>query len=205
MHIHLKPKVKIELEKLLNEGHIKKLSICSDLFLTSPIVIRVKKYHSIKIALDSKIQNKAIHKNKYQIPYIDSPFQTISQTLSNAPEKRIYVTAKDLQYAYSQLILYADTACCCNFNIVSGDMTGTYRFKTSFYGLIDMPAEFQRAKDCTLVGLNNTFCFLDNILIVSIGRIEDHLVLVGKCLIKLDEENLSINLAKFNFAKDQIE
>ena len=84
-------------------------------------------------------------------------------------------------------------------------MTGTYRFKTSFYGLIDMPAEFQRAKDGTLVGLNNTFSFLYNILIVSIGQIEDHLVLVRKCLIKLDEENLSNNLAKINFAKDQIE
>ena len=31
--IHLQPKVKIELEKLLNEGHIEKLTNCSDHFL----------------------------------------------------------------------------------------------------------------------------------------------------------------------------
>ena len=41
--IHLQPKVKIELEKLLNEGHIEKLNNCSDQFFISPIVITVKK------------------------------------------------------------------------------------------------------------------------------------------------------------------
>ena len=38
-----------------------------------------------------------------------------------------------------------------------------------------------------------------------IGRIEHHLDLVQKCLIKLVQENLRINLAKCHFAKDQIE
>ena len=59
MPIHLQPKVKIKLEKLLNEGHIEKLTNCSDQFFISPIVITVKKDQSIKIALDSKILNKA--------------------------------------------------------------------------------------------------------------------------------------------------
>ena len=134
MPIHLQPKVKIELEKLLNEGHIEKLNNCSDQFFISPIVITVKKDQSIKIALDSKILNKAIHKNKYQMPNIDSLIQTISQTLSTVPKETAYFTTLDLMYAYSQLKLHSDTARDCNFNIVSGDMTGTYRFKTGFYG-----------------------------------------------------------------------
>ena len=203
--IHLQPKVKIELEKLLNEGHIEKLNNCCDQFFISPIVLTVKKDKSIKIALDSIILNKAIHKNKYQMPNIDSLIQTISQTLSTAPQETAYSTTLDLQYAYSQLKLHSDTARHCNFNIVSGDMTGTYRFKTGFYGLTDMPAEFQKAIDCTLAGLENTFCFLDDILIVSRGGIEKHLHLVRKSLIKLDQENLRINLAKCHFAKETIE
>ena len=77
--IHLQPKVKIELKKLLNEGHIENLSNCSDQFFISPIVITVRKDQSIKIALDSKILNKAIHKNKSQTPNIDSLIQIISQ------------------------------------------------------------------------------------------------------------------------------
>ena len=84
-------------------------------------------------------------------------------------------------------------------------MTGTYRFKTEFYGLTDMPAEFQKAIDCALASLNNTFCFLDHKLIVGRGGIEQHLDLVRKCLIKLDNENFRINLAKCHFAKDKIE
>ena len=50
VRIHLQPKVKIELEKMLNEGHIEKLTNCSDQFFTSPIVITVKKDQSMKIA-----------------------------------------------------------------------------------------------------------------------------------------------------------
>ena len=79
------------------------------------------------------------------MPNIDSLIQTISQTLSNAPQETAYFTTLDWQYAYSQLNLHCDTARLCNFNIVSGDMTGNYRFKTGIYGLTDMPAEFQKA------------------------------------------------------------
>ena len=135
------------------------------------------------------------------MPNIDLLIQTISKTLSTAPQATAYFTTLDLQYAYSQLNLHKDTTRHCNFNLESGDMNGTCRFKPGFYGLTDMPAQFQKAKDCTLAGLNNTFCFLDDILIVRRGGIEQHLDLVRKCLIKLDQENLRIILAKCHFAK----
>ena len=48
-----------------------------------------------------------------------------------------------LQQAYNYLNFYSDTAKHYIFNIVSGDITGTYWFKTGFYGLTVMPAEFQ--------------------------------------------------------------
>ena len=61
--INLQPRVSAELERLKTEGHIKKLSSCSDEHFISLIVITIKKDQSIKLALDSKILNKAIHKN----------------------------------------------------------------------------------------------------------------------------------------------
>ena len=76
----------------------------------------------------------------------------------------------DLKYAYSELKLAADTAKHCNFNIVGGKATGTYIFLPGFYGLADMPAEFQKAMDRTINHAKNTFCFLDDILIVSKGK-----------------------------------
>ena len=118
--IHLQQKVKIELEKLLNEGHIEKLKNCSDQFFISPIVITVKKDQSIKIALDSKILNKAIHKNKYQMPNIDSLIQTISQTLSPRRKRRLILRLL-ICSTHTASSIYSDTSRHCNFNLVSGD------------------------------------------------------------------------------------
>ena len=75
--INLQPRVSEELERLQTEGHIEKLSSCSNEHFISPIVITVKKDHSIKLALDSKVLNKAIHKNKYQISNIEMLIDTI--------------------------------------------------------------------------------------------------------------------------------
>ena len=76
----------------------------------------------------------------------------------------------------------------------------TYRFQTVIYGLKDMPAEFQKALGYTLIGLKNTYCFFDDILIVS-QRSEDRKQPVFNCLKRLDEENFRINLRKYHFAK----
>ena len=68
-----------------------------------------------------------------------------------------------------------------------------------------MPAAFQKVMDCILVGLDNTHCFLDDNIIVSRDYKEDHSKLVYKCLKKLDDDNLQINLPKCHFAKTEIE
>ena len=60
--INLQEKVNIEPNKLLDEKHIIKLSSCPDKNFISPIVVTVKKDQIIKLALDSKVLNKAIHK-----------------------------------------------------------------------------------------------------------------------------------------------
>ena len=87
------------------------------------------------------------------------------------------------------------------FNIISGEITGTCRFQTGFYGLKDMPVEFQIAMDYTLIGLKNTYYFLDDILIVSKGSEEEHKEYVRNCFKRLDEENLRIKLPKCLFSK----
>ena len=207
VHINLQERVNSEIRKLLEEGHIEKLNSCSDQYLISPIVITVKRDQSIKLALHSKVLNNSIYKNKYQLPNIETLMDSISQIISKFKTEQadtIYFSTIDLKYAYSQLNLHPETAKHCNFNIVSCDVTGTYRFKTGFFGLTDMPAEFQKAMDYTLIGLKNTFCFLDDILIVSKGSEEDHFTLVIDCVKKLDADNLRINLPKCHFAKQEI-
>ena len=145
-------KVSDELKKLSDQGHIEKIQEISDKNFISPIVITVKKDKSPKLALDSKVLNKAIHKNKYQMPNIDSLIDSISQHINDSNQgDNVYFSTIDLKYAYSQLKLHPDTSRHCNFNIICGDSTDTYRFKTGFYRLTDMPAEHQKAMDYTLL------------------------------------------------------
>ena len=56
--LHLLDSVNTELNRLQNEGHIKKLENCDEDCFISPIVITCKKDKSIKLALDSKFINK---------------------------------------------------------------------------------------------------------------------------------------------------
>ena len=90
-------------------------------------MVTVKKDQTIKLALDSKVLNKGVHENKYQMPIIDTLIESISQQISApVPHNTTYFSTIDLKYAYSQLNLDTNTANHCNFNIIGGDMTGTY-------------------------------------------------------------------------------
>ena len=204
--IHLQSQVEEELKKLQKNGNIIQLDKCSDKNFISPIVMTVKRDKTIKLAMDSKIINKAIHKNKYQMQNIDCLMDNIAQSVSESShESEVLFSTIDLRYAYSQLPLDEATAKHCNFNIIGGQATGTYRFITGFYGLTDMPAEFQKAIDTTLTGLKDTYSFLDDIVIVTGGGIKNHKQQVFECLERLDKENLSINLEKCHFAKNKKE
>ena len=105
----------------------------------------MKKDDSIKLALDAKPINRQLYNSKYQMPNVDELLDGVSQIVTAKTVGTLYFTVLDLKYAYSQVRLNAETAKQCNFNIVCGLATGTYRFLTGFYGLAHMPAEFQKA------------------------------------------------------------
>ena len=67
------------------------------------------------------------------MPNIDNLIDTIQQNLNtNVSHETAYFSTLDLKYAYSQLISDPETARHCDFNIISGEGTGTYRFITGF-------------------------------------------------------------------------
>ena len=111
----------------------------------------------------------------------------------------------DLKYAYSQIPLDGSIAEHCNFNILGGKATGTYRFVNGFYGLTDMPATFQKTIDKTLEGCKNYFAFLDDILIATKGKLKEHEETLDIILDRLNKEGLAISLQKCEFAKQEIE
>ena len=181
-----------------------KLNKCTSEHFISPIVITAKKDGSVKLAMDAKPMNDQIHKNHYQMPNLLELLDSAAQIITSDTSGEVWFTSLDLKYAFSQIPLSEEVSRHCNFNIVCGEQTGTYRFKTGFYGLTDMPKEFQKAMDNTLQGLSGVICFLDDILIVSKGSVEDHNILVDKVISRLDEEGFALKLSKCDFSMNQL-
>ena len=70
------------MQQLIDDNQIIRLEKCPDDLFISPVVISVKKDKSIKIALDSKKLNKAIHKNKYQMQSIEHLTDSLAMHIS---------------------------------------------------------------------------------------------------------------------------
>ena len=138
------------------------------------------------------------------MPNVDEILDGVSQKIIAKTTGPLHFTVHDLKYAYSQFRLIVETAEQCNFNIVGGQATGTYRFLTGFYGLANLLAEFQKAKDHSLNRAKNTFCFLDDILVVSKGEKKEQQKPVINFLKKLDDENLALKLAKCEFFQTEV-
>ena len=84
------------------------------------------------------------------MPNIGTLMDSILQILTDyktEPAQKIFFSTIDLKYAYSQLNLHPETAKYCNFNIVSGDMTGLYSdLKQGFMDLQTCQPSFRRRR-----------------------------------------------------------
>ena len=176
----------------MEQGHIEKLDKCTTDFFIAPIVLTVEKDGSSKLSLNAKPLNAQIWKNKYQMPNIHELINSAAQIITRKVPGKVWFTPLDLKYAFSQLPLSSLISSHCNFNILCGEATGTYRFKTGFYGLADMPTDFQKAMDCTLQGIEGVICYLDDILIVRKRYVQEHNELVGKVIQRLDVEGWAL-------------
>ena len=89
--------------------------------------------------------NAQTWKKKYQIPNIHQLIDSAAHIITSNVPGKVCFTSLDLKNAFTQLPLSSLTSSHCNFNILRGEATGTCQFKTGFYGLTDMPTEFQKA------------------------------------------------------------
>ena len=195
-----------EFKELIDEKQTKKLTKWLDEHFISPVVITVKSNQSIKIALDFKILNDAIHKNKYQMQSVDHLMDKFAMKISElrTNEVKLYFNRIDLKYAYSLLPLHPDTQKHCNLNILKGNATGTYKLLNGFFGLTDLRATFQKMMDTSLDGLNLTNAFLFDTIIITKGTLEDHEKEIDKTLNRLNEKNIAISLDKCEFGFNEI-
>ena len=127
----------------------------------------------------------------------------IAERLDSAKGEAWY-SSVDLTYSYRQVPLHALTARPCNFQIIGGESTCTYRFETCFYGLEVMPTELQKVMDNLSGRFREAFVFIDDILIVTKGTKSEHMAKVWEILNTLDAANLQ-KAEQCKSAQSQIE
>ena len=201
--IQLQNAVDAEIKRLLEDGHIEKINEIKDDDFIQPTVITVKKDHSVKIALDARALNQAIDKDKYQMPNLDNLLGMVAEKLDNENGEAWY-SSVDKTYAYGQVPLHPLTAKHCNFQIIGGESTGTYRFVTGFYGLTVMSREFQKVMDLLLAKFREVLVFIDEILIETKGTKSEHLDKVREILNAMNEAKLQLKAGKCKFGKQEI-
>ena len=91
----------------LDQAGIEKIDSCLNKNFISSMAITVKTEGSIELALDSKVVNKTILKNKYKKCNIDSLILLNSPSLIvNGEQNDSSSTTIDLKFGYSQLNLH---------------------------------------------------------------------------------------------------
>ena len=142
--LQLQEAVEAEIDKLLNEGHKRRVETVSDEVFIQPVVVTVKKDKTVKIALDPRSMNNAILKEKYQMPKLDNLMEQVAEITNSDNTGEVLFTFLDKLYAYGQTDLHPDTARHCGFQIIRGRATGTYAFNTGYHGLTIMHQSSKR-------------------------------------------------------------
>ena len=73
--------VDAERKRLLKDSHIEKVNDIKDDVFIQPTGITVSRGWSVKIALDARALNKAIDKDKYQMPNLENLMDMVAERL----------------------------------------------------------------------------------------------------------------------------
>lgn len=179
-------KVKQEIENMLDSG------ICrpSKSPWASPLHVAKKKNGDLRLCGDYRKLNAITKPDRYPIPrLLDFTYLLPGSTIYS----RI-----DLQRAYNQIPVQEveKTAVITPF--------GLFEFPRMPFGLRNAGQTFVRFLNTVLSGLNFIFAYIDDILIVSKSE-EEHKKHLEEVFSRLNENCITINLAKCEFGKSQIE
>ena len=103
--IRLQEAVQEEIERILNEGHIERVTEATDQEFIQPVVITVKRDKNAKIAFDALAINNELVKDNYQMPNLGHLVDMFAEQLKNQNTGQAWYTSLDMRYAYGQVRL----------------------------------------------------------------------------------------------------
>lgn len=181
--------VKSEIDRLVEVGVLEKIEHSQ---WGSPLVVVRRGDGRLRLCFDyKKTLNPQLLRDTYKLPVIEDIFAKIGVSKC--------WSVLDLKDAYQQLMVHETSRDMLTINT----LWGTYRVNRVPYGLASAPQIFQRVLDSILQGIPGVQAYLDDILIGGTDE-EDCKKTVEMVLCRLSEYNVSINVKKCQWFKDEI-
>ena len=180
-----------EMERL---GVIERVKQDTTLQYTSPIHL-VRKPSGIgwRVCADFRLLNSQTKADNYPLPLLRS-FQ------HNIKGSKVF-SKLDLQSAFHHLPIHPDDV---NKTCVVSPWGGAFVYKRLAFGLTNGPSSWQKYVDGALSGIEDTFCYLDDILVCS-ANVEQHMSTLTKIFQRLEQYGLTLSLDKCTFAQSTVD
>lgn len=157
----------------------------------SPSFFVEKKDGSRRLVIDYRRLNEATIGDEYRPPRIDD----IVHRMRGAK----FFSSLDLVSGFYQIPIREEDMCktafCTPF--------GLYEFSRMPFGLRNAPATFQRVMDNVLADCENTFVYIDDIVVFS-ATVQSHLAHIRKVLESLGKHGMTLKLSKCSWLCQEI-
>ena len=182
--IHLKV-LKRELQRLCDLGVLEWQP--SSEWGSPSFIIPKPKNNTVRLLSDFREVNKRIVRKPFPLPKISTVFQEI--------EGFSFATTLDLNMGYYTIRLDPDASRVCTIIFP----WGKYSYKRLPMGIAGSPDIFQEKMADLMATLEFVKTYLDDLLIISTGSLEDHLEKLTEVLSRLQDAGLKINADKSKF------
>ncbi|XP_055615229.1 uncharacterized protein K02A2.6-like [Toxorhynchites rutilus septentrionalis] len=158
----------------------------------SPMVVVPKGKDDIRLCINMRYPNQAIHREHYPLPVIE--------TLLNKLRGTTYFSKLDITSAYHHIELHPDSRSITTFMTERGLM----RFKRMMFGINCAPEIFQRIMTEMLAGVDGVIVYIDDIVIAA-RTLEEHDQRLKQVLLILRQNNAKLNEGKCLFRVRELE
>ncbi|KAK7105840.1 hypothetical protein V1264_017168 [Littorina saxatilis] len=188
--IPLLPKVERELQRMLSDGIIEKVTEPTD--WCAPIVPVLKKNGNVRICVDLKRLNRSVKRERYTLPTLED----MTHKLAGA---KVF-TKLDATSGFWQIPLQEESAKLTTF------MTpfGRFYFKRLPFGISLAPEIFQRTMEDMLQGIDGVVCFMDDVVVSGDSEAE-HDERLRQVLERVRQAGLKLNKEKCEFRKTKLD
>ena len=113
----------------------------------------------------------------------------------------MWATSLDLNMGYYHILLTPNASRLCTVVLP----WGKYEYLKLPMGLCNSPDIFQEKMSKLMVGLDFARAYLNNLLLITKGNFDKHLVQLEQALTQLSEAGLKINASKSSFCQTELE